>query len=201
MDIFLVYLRHSHGWPMIKIMKFRGLEILQLHNVWLVLSTWPLLWNLRDLKHPFQVSILIDRLLLCSFLAYFIRHRLSSYLIYFIHVCHPVALPVALGSIACFVILCLMLCENLPSVLMLCENLWQLIWLFSLIVCFCNLHCLVFSPWIEQGRQMAGHLHQVSRSFHSTAVTMPIHLIVTWYLLSQPFQRKQSLPLHTNQLI
>ena len=174
MDIFLFYLRHSHGWPMIKIMKFRGLEILQLHNVWL-----PLLWNLRDLKHPFQVPILIDSCYAVSWII--LLGRLSSYLIYFVHICHPVALPVALGLIACFVILCLVLCENLPSVLMLCKNLWQLIiWLFSQIVWFCNLHCLVFSPWIEQGRQMAGHVHQVSRSFHSTAVTMPIHLIVRW---------------------
>ena len=179
MDIFLFYLRHSHGWPMIKIMKFRGLEILQLHNVWLVLSTWPLLWNLRDLKHPFQVSILIDSCYAVSWLI--LLGRLSSYLIYFVHICHPVALPVALGLIACFVILCLVLCENLPSVLMLCKNLWQLIiWLFSQIVWFCNLHCLVFSPWIEQGRQKAGHVHQVSRSFHNTAMTMPIHLIVRW---------------------
>ncbi len=51
------------------------------------------------------MSILIDKLPLCSLLAYFIRHNLSCYLIYFIHVCHLVGLPVALGSIACFVIL------------------------------------------------------------------------------------------------
>lgn len=167
MDIFLFYLRHSHGWLMIKIMKFR--ECLATTFVELKGSEAPL------------PSVNFNRQLLCSFLAYFIRHRLSSYLIYFVHICHPVALPVALGLIACFVILCLVLCENLPSVLMLCKNLWQLIvWLFSQIVWFCNLHCLVFSPWIEQGRQMAGHVHQVSRSFHSTAVTMPIHLIVRW---------------------